>query len=96
VQACEVFLGEDPHPHFSYLSLNVEEMFLTAQPTYPVERTLLTTGILEAALESRYRGHIRIETPHLAINYRSYSALPWRPTQPRPVGAAATPWPQEV
>lgn len=95
VQACEVFLGGDPHPHFSYLSLNVEEMFLSGQPTWPVERTLLTTGILEAALESRYRGHVRVETPHLTVAYRSYNPVPWRPTGPRPVGAAATPWPPQ-
>jgi hypothetical protein len=92
VQACEVFLGGDPHPHFSYLSLNIEEMFLTGRPTWSVERTLLTTGILEAALESRYRGHVRVETPHLAVAYRSYESFPWRPTGHRPVGAAATPW----
>jgi hypothetical protein len=92
IQACEVFLGDDPHPHFSYLSLNIEEMFITGLPTYPVERTLLATGILEAALDSRYRGHVRVETPHLALNYRSYKTIPWRPTAPRPVGAAATPW----
>jgi hypothetical protein len=92
IQACEVFLGGDPHPHFSYLSLNVEEMFITGRPIYPVERTLLTTGILEAALDSRHRGHVRVETPHLALRYRSYETIPWRPTGPRPVGAAATPW----
>jgi hypothetical protein len=93
IQACEVFLGGDPHPHFSYLSLNVEEMFVTGQPTWPVERTLLTTGILEAALDSRYRGHVTVETPYLDIAYRSYDRVPWRPTGPRPNGAAATPWP---
>jgi hypothetical protein len=94
VQACEIFLAEDPHPHFSYLSLNVEEMFLSGQSTWPVERTLLTTGVLEAALESRYRGHQRVETPYLNIAYRSYEAFPWRPTGSRPTGAAATPWPK--
>ncbi len=93
IQACEVFLGGDPHPHFSYLSLNVEEMFVTGQPTWPVERTLLTTGILEAALDSRHRGHVPVETPYLDIAYRSYDRVPWRPTGPRPAGASATPWP---
>jgi hypothetical protein len=92
IEACEIFLPEDPHPHFSYLSLNIEEMFLSGRPTYPVERTLLTTGVLEAALESRARGHVRVETPYLDVAYRSYESIPWRPRGPRPVGAAATPW----
>lgn len=93
VHACEVYLPDDPHAHFSYLSLNVEEMFLTGKPTWPVERTLLTTGVLEAALDSRYHGHRRIETPHLAVAYASYTTIPWRPTGPRPVGAALQPFP---
>ncbi|MEZ4835349.1 MAG: hypothetical protein R2873_25730 [Caldilineaceae bacterium] len=76
--------GGWPYGHFSYLSLNVEEMFVTGRPSYPVERTLLTTGVLEAALESRYRGHVRVETPHLDIAYQSYTELPWRAEGPRP------------
>jgi hypothetical protein len=84
---------EGPYAHFSYLSLNIEEMFLTGRPTYPVERTLLTSGILEAALDSRYQGHIRLETPHLDVAYRSYDTLPWRPTGPRPTGVTLDPWP---
>ena len=85
--------NEAPHPHFSYLTLNIEGMFITGQPTYPIERTLLTSGILEAALDSRYQGHTRVETPHLEITYRSYNHIPWRPTGPRPIGAALTPLP---
>ena len=88
VQACEIFLGGEPHPHFSYLSLNVEEMFLTGQPTYPVERTLLTTGMLEAVIDSRYQDYIRIATPQLVIPYRSYQTLPCRPG---PVGRLRRP-----
>ncbi len=88
IQATEFYLQSGfSHAHFSYLSLNIEEMFVTGRPTYPVERTLLTTGVLEAALDSRYRGHIRLETPYLDIAYRSYEALPWRPTGRRPTGA---------
>ena len=93
IHACEVYLPEDPHAHFSYLSLNVEEMFVTGQPSWPVERTLLTTGTLEALLDSRYQGHVRLPTPHLTIQYQSYATVPWRPTGPRPVGAALQPLP---
>jgi len=91
VQATEVYLHDNPFPHFSYLSLNVEEMFVTGKPTWPVERTLLTTGILEAVLESRYRGYVRIETPYLDVNYRSFEAIPWRSKNPHPVDAAIVP-----
>jgi hypothetical protein len=93
IHACEVYLPEDPHAHFSYLSLNVEEMFVTGRPSYPVERTLLTTGTLEALLDSRYQGYVRLATPHLTIQYQSYTTVPWRPTGPRPVGAALQPLP---
>ena len=94
MQACAFYAqghGGDagrPHAHFSYLSLNVEEMFLTGKPQYPVERTLLTTGVLEAALTSRYEGHVRLETPWLDVTYQSYDSFKWRPTAPSPHGAS--------
>ena len=50
---------------FSPLSHHVESMFLTGKSSYPVERTLLTTGILATAVESLHRGQTRIETPDL-------------------------------
>lgn len=80
-----------PHAHFSYLGLNAEEMFLTGKPSYPVERTLLTSGVLEAALDSRHQGHVRLATPHLDVQYTSFDSIPWRPSGPRPVGAARVP-----
>ena len=84
---------QGPFAHFAYLALNVEEMFVTGQPSYPVERSLLTTGVLEAALKSRHAGHVRLETPWLDVAYRSYETLPWRPTGPRPAGACLDAWP---
>ena len=89
VDATEVYLQNGPpHSHFSYLSLNIEEMFLTGTPQYPVERTLLVTGILDALMHSRADGYVRVETPHLAaLAYRSYEKMPIRPTAPRPEGA---------
>ena len=59
---------------FSPLVNNIEKMFLTGKETYPVERTLLTTGLTAAGVESLYRGEERYETPHLAIKYKPTKA----------------------
>jgi hypothetical protein len=81
------------YAHFSYLGLNIEEMFLTGLPQYPVERTLLTSGVLEAALTSRHKGEKRLETPWLDVTYGSYDSFRWRSQGPRPSGASLAPWP---
>ncbi len=88
VQAMRVLLPGAPHAHFSYLGLNIQEMFLTGKPQYPVERTLLVSGALEALMDSRYRGYVRVPTPHLDVCYRSYDQSPIRPRSPSPQGAS--------
>ena len=45
---------------------NVERMFLTGTASYPVERTLLTTGLTAAAVDSLHQEQARLDTPHLA------------------------------
>jgi hypothetical protein len=55
-----------PHHHFGCLVKNIETMFETGKAPYPVERTLLTSGILDFALESRIQGHKKLGTPDLA------------------------------
>jgi len=70
--------GDHDEP-FSYQGLNIQEMFVTGQPQYPVERTLLVSGALDALMESRYRGHVRVETPHLNVAYRPFERAPIRP-----------------
>lgn len=89
ILATEFYLQNGtPYAHFSYLSLNIEEMFVTGIPQYPVERTLLTTGILDAIMHSRAEDYRKLETPHLAeLSYQSYQNKLIRPTAPRPEGA---------
>jgi hypothetical protein len=48
----------------------IEKMFLTGKSICPLERTLLTTGLTAAGVESLWLGQKRIETPHLAIRYQ--------------------------
>jgi hypothetical protein len=63
-------LQSKPHHHFGCLVKNIEILFETGKPPYPVERTLLSSGILDFALESRILGHKKLKTPELAkVNY---------------------------
>ena len=56
---------------FGRADVKAEEMFLTGKTPYPIERTLLTTGLVEAGVRSLGSGQKRIETPHLAIRYQA-------------------------
>jgi len=63
-----------PNPNVVYsaaLMSKVEEMFLTGKVSHPIERTLLTTGLVAAGMESLATGQKRLETPHLAIRYQA-------------------------
>ena len=61
-----------PHHHFGCLVKNIEKMFETGRAPYPVERTMLTSGMLDFALESRIQGHRKLETPQRArVRYQA-------------------------
>ncbi len=77
-----------PFAHFSALVHYIEQMIVTGRPAYPVERTLLTTGVLAALMDSAYRRNTRIDTPQLAVSYRApksslYCRGPVPPMEPR-------------
>lgn len=59
----------DPFAHFAYQLRAIDSMMQTGHPAYPVERTLLTTGILEAVMISKHEKNRRVPTPHLDIRY---------------------------
>jgi hypothetical protein len=64
---------------FSPLVNHMEKMFLDGRTSYPIERTLLTTGLTAAGVESLYRGQTKFDTPHLAIRYQpSEESTYWR------------------
>ncbi len=63
-----------PNPNVTYsaeLMSKAEETFLTGKSPYPIERTLLTSGLVAAGMLSLGSGQKRIETPHLAIRYQA-------------------------
>lgn len=63
-----------PGPNVTYsacLVAKIEEMIVTGRAPYPVERTMLVSGILEACLTSRVQGSVRLETPQLHVTYQA-------------------------
>ena len=54
---------------FKALAHAIQDHFRNNLAPYPVERTLLTTGALEAAVNSHVQGGATIRTPHLNLAY---------------------------
>lgn len=68
--SCLFVLPQPPGARFFDAQvINLEKFFDTGKAPYPVERTLLTTGMLDAAMESHHRRGERIETPELEVRY---------------------------
>ena len=72
VVSTQFFLSPVPNVTYSACLVDkIEETFRTGTAPYPVERTLLVSGVLESCLRSRSQGAKRLETPHLAVRYRA-------------------------
>jgi hypothetical protein len=68
----QFFLSPIPNVTYSACLVNkIEEMFTTGIAPYPVERTLIVSGMLESCLTSKLLGHTKLETPHLDVRYRA-------------------------
>jgi hypothetical protein len=75
---------ERPFMHFTWLLYGVERMMLTGKPSWPVERTLLTSGALDALLRSKAKSGERLETPELTFSYGT--EWNWQEPPAPPVG----------
>lgn len=60
--------NDRPFAHFERLTQMIESFVLTRTPPFPMERTLLTTGMICFAMESLFCGR-KLETPGLNILY---------------------------
>jgi hypothetical protein len=80
--ACQFYLQEpEPYAHFGELTRAIESLITTGHAPYPVERTLLTSGILDSVMNSRHQMGKRLETPHLEIAYKPSE---WAPAKGEP------------
>jgi len=57
-----------PYSHFGRLVLEIEKFIHTSRPPFPVERSYLTTGALDAIMKSIYQ-QSEIKTPYLQVRY---------------------------
>lgn len=74
--SCQMYLPMPPRmttlaDFFNPLVNNIERMILEGRTPYPIERTLLTSGMTLFAMESLYRKETLIETPQLKVAYRA-------------------------
>ncbi len=79
-----------PAGHFGLLVGAIEQMMITGRPAWPTERTLLTSGTLDALLMSQSRGGSLVETPYLDVAYQP--TWRWSPPSPPP---PSRPWSEQ-
>jgi hypothetical protein len=73
--SCQMYLpmpghGSTTADFFNPLIHHIERLIVRNAAPYPVERTLLTSGMLLAGVESLHRGEQLVETPEMAVRYR--------------------------
>jgi hypothetical protein len=75
IVSCQMYLpmpghGSTTADFFTPLIRLMETMFLTGKAPYPIERTLLTSGMVMSGVKSLARDGEVVETPEMAVAYR--------------------------
>jgi hypothetical protein len=75
IHSCLMYLPMPPRystlaDFFNPLAHHIEETILTGRASYPVERTLLTSGMTLFGVQSLFRGQVPVETPELKVAYQ--------------------------
>ena len=76
IVSCQMYLpmpghGSTTADFFNPLTRHIEDVVLTGKVPYPTERTLLTSGMVIAGVESLHSGQKVFETPEMAVAYRA-------------------------
>jgi len=77
-----------PFMHFSWFLMEIEKLMYQGRAVWPLERTLLTSGMLDGLLISRRDGGKVMATPWLNIRYQS--DWTWRQPPSPPPGRPIT------
>ena len=84
IVSCQMFLPMPTYSattadFFNPLTRHIEELVLENRSPYPVERTLLTSGMTLAAVDSIHQGYVPVKTPEMAVTYQAPEAsMFWR------------------
>ncbi len=81
---CQMYLpmpgrGSSTADFFNPLTRHIEETVLTGKTPYPVQRTLLTSGMVIGGVDSMHAGQKPVETPEMSVAYQPTEASAyWR------------------
>jgi hypothetical protein len=79
VISCQMYLpmpghGSTTADFFNPLVRHIETMIVESRAPYPVERTLLTSGMVIGGVDSLHQGQSLVETPEMAVSYQAPEA----------------------
>jgi hypothetical protein len=63
--------GSTTADFFNPLTRHIENLVLDVKAAYPVQRTLLTSGMVIVGVESLFKGQTPVQTPEMEVRYQA-------------------------